>query len=187
MTKWRYMTDEIYSASSDIVSIDKKDIHDLKKKVMQCPNQRIRICAHQASDDRLHEMLIVITQSSYIRPHKHQHKSESFHLIEGLLDVLIFNDQGDIIELIEMGDVLSGKKFFYRLSSSYFHTLVLRTDLVVFHETTNGPFVKEHTVYAPWAPDQSDHDAKKVFDDDIARKINIYVEHMSRDSSLHSG
>lgn len=36
-------------------------------------------------------MLIVMAKGSYIRPHKHKNKSESFHIIEGLLDVIVFD------------------------------------------------------------------------------------------------
>ena len=154
--KWLQQGQEVYQAQSSLVKVTSQDISDLKEKVLTTPNKRIRICVHQSSNDHLHEMLIVIAKGSYVRPHKHIDKSESFHMIEGELDVLIFDDDGQIIEVIPMGAIASGKTFFYRLSSTHFHSLILRSDLVVFHETTRGPFFKEDTIWAPWSPAVND-------------------------------
>ena len=152
--RWLQSNKSVYTASSDIVEIDLDDVFMLKNQVRNTQDKRVRICAHQQSYDSLHEMLIVIQQGSYVRPHKHVNKSESFHIIEGALDIVIFDDFGNILKVISMGDFQSGKCFFYRLACSHFHTIVLKTELVVFHETTNGPFQKEDTIYAPWAPSQ---------------------------------
>ena len=57
---------------------------------------------HRDLNDLLHEMIIVIDKNSYIRPHKHLWKSESFHLIYGEADIVIFNDYGEIVNIIEL-------------------------------------------------------------------------------------
>lgn len=171
--KWKQLSDEVYAATSAIVGINYNDIKILKEKISTCQNNRIRICAHQASTDNLHEMLIVITKGSYVRPHKHINKSESFHMIEGLLDVVVFDDHGNITNIIEMGDPTTGKNFFYRLSSDHFHTLILKTDLVVFHETTNGPFQKDETIYAPWSPVQGDKKIEQKYMKELESRITV--------------
>jgi len=51
--------------------------------------------------------LIVLSGNTYIRPHKHLAKSESFHVIEGLVDIVILDDQGAITEVIQLGDFQS--------------------------------------------------------------------------------
>jgi cupin fold WbuC family metalloprotein len=168
---WIKLSTEVYGTDASIVSIGARDINMLKEKVLTCPSKRIRICVHRSADDLLHEMLIVIAKGSYIRPHKHVNKGESFHLIEGMLDIVIFHDDGTIMKVISLGEPQSGKQFFYRLSAPYFHTLILRTDWVVFHEATNGPFRKEETVYAPWAPEQGDALQEEKFQHNLAAKI----------------
>ena len=57
-----------------------------------------------------------------------------------------------------MGDFNSGLKFFYRLPPSRYHTLLIHSDVLVFHEITNGPFKPEETTWAPWAPEENDKD-----------------------------
>ena len=65
-------------------------------------------------------------------------------------------------DVIELGDRNSGRNFFYRLSESRFHLPLSRTDMMVIHEVTNGPFDRERTIFAPFAPaeDQADQARK---------------------------
>ena len=75
-----------------------------------------------------------------------------FHILEGELDVVIFDDHGKPLQTLRMGPFGSGKIFYYRLNASFFHALLPRTAFVVFHETTAGPFVQNEAIFAPWAP-----------------------------------
>jgi cupin fold WbuC family metalloprotein len=146
---------EVLYATERIVTVDARGIAELKRAAAGNPRRRIRLCAHAGVDDRLHEMLIVHTRDTYVRPHKHIGKSESFHVIEGEVDVVIFDDDGDVTEVIQMGTIASGRPFFYRIATPLFHTLLIRSAELVFHETTNGPFNRADTVFAPWAPDET--------------------------------
>jgi len=148
--------EEVLYAADDIVNIDADDIKELKKKASKNPNKRIRICAHKNIKDNIHEMLIVHEKSCYVRPHKHINKTESFHIIDGIADIVLFDEYGEIKKIVAMGDYTSGRKFFYRLPPSYYHTLMIQSDVLVFHETTNGPFSPKDTIWASWAPDKDD-------------------------------
>ena len=57
------------------------------------PRQRARYCTHSLVDDEVHEMVIYHKEGTYIRPHKHIGKTESFHLIDGEADVVFFDDE----------------------------------------------------------------------------------------------
>ena len=76
-------------------------------------------------------MLIAISSDSYIHPHRHVGKSESFHIVEGEVDVAVFDEAGDVVDVIELGAMGSGRNFYYRLSESAFHTLLIRTEFLV--------------------------------------------------------
>ena len=151
--------EEVLFASDSIVKIDAFDISELKYKAKQNPRKRIRICAHKDTKDSIHEMLIVHEKSCYVRPHKHASKTESFHIIEGKADIILFHEDGTIDQVISMGDIASGLKFFYRLPPFRYHTLLIHSDVLVFHEITNGPFKLEDTIWAPWSPKETDIDA----------------------------
>jgi len=147
---------EVFSAKGPIVKIGNEDVEFLKEEVQYNERHRIRLCTHENVEDTLHEMLIVLNKGIYIRPHKHLSKSESFHIVEGLVNVIIFDQEGKIVDVIPMGAYPSAHKFYYRLSPKCYHTPIIVSDIVVFHETTNGPFTGEDTVFAPWAPNEQD-------------------------------
>ncbi len=111
----------------------------------------MRLCAPLNPDALLHEIIIVLCEASYIPPHKELTKSESFHMIEGALDVLIYNDDGSLREMISLAAPGSDRPFYYRLPDSLFHTLLTVSDVVVFHEITNGPFHPGGAQFADWA------------------------------------
>jgi len=146
------ISDEVYVAKDAIVALGEEECTFLKQQAQLSPLRRARICLHRNNDDSLHEMLIAISSQGYIQPHKHMGKSESFHVVEGIADVVVFDDQGNVINVIELGAIGSGLKSLYRLSEDRFHTLIVYSDILVIHEVTNGPFNKEQTVMASFAP-----------------------------------
>ena len=154
---------EVIYAGETVVTADAGAIDELKRAAAGNPRRRIRLCAHDGVGDSLHEMLIVHERSCYVRPHKHVGKSESFHVIEGEVDVVIFDEDGAVSRVIQMGSFASGRPFFYRIAEPLFHTLLIRSEVLVFHETTGGPFRREDTIFAPWAPEDSDADGVRRF------------------------
>lgn len=167
--------DEVLYTDDSIVEVDRADIQRLKQAALANPRRRIRLCGHRDVDSTLHEMLIVHTRGTYVRPHKHLDKSESFHVIEGVADVVVFDDSGNVTEVVAMGDYGSGRKFFYRLSDPSFHTLLIQSEFFVFHEITNGPFVRADTVFAPWAPEGKNEALEQRFLHEISCKTACYL------------
>lgn len=161
--KYRSLNPEVLYTETASTAVDRSDIDRFKQLSSLNPRKRVRLCAHRSPDDRLHEMLIVHERGAYVRPHKHPGKSESTHIIEGMVDVVMFDDDGQIESVIPMGDYASGRVFYYRVAVPVFHTLIIRSDVLVFHETTNGPFDRADTVFAPWAPQDSDVNSVSAF------------------------
>jgi cupin fold WbuC family metalloprotein len=156
------------------VKVGPREIAFLKEKLAVAPRGRVRLCAHSNSGDLLHEMIIAMAGSTYVRPHKHQAKSESFHVIEGIVDVVVFAEGGTISEIIKLGEPASGRYFYYRLSSPVFHTLLIRAAPLVIHETTNGPFHKEDAIFAEWAPAEEDREAARAYLERLASSVETF-------------
>lgn len=160
---FRKVNDEVLYTSEDITVVNARDIQFLKDAASHTQRKRIRLCAHRDQGNPLHEMLIVLARGSYIRPHIHKEKTESFHIVEGKLRVVVFTDDGELAGFINMGPLSSGEVFYYRLSNSSFHTVIPISDFVVFHETTNGPFRSEDTIFPAWAPPEGDREKIEVY------------------------
>lgn len=173
MNKYRQESPEVLYSKDTITTSDRLDIKHFKQLSLHNARKRIRLCAHFNESDSLHEMFIVHKKDTYVRPHKHPGKTESTHIIEGLVDIVLFDDKGKIERVISMGDYASGKTFYYRMSAPIFHTLIIRSEVLVFHETTGGPFDKKATIFAPWAPEDSNINSVADFMVGLNKQINL--------------
>jgi cupin fold WbuC family metalloprotein len=163
---------EAFYSRKPITEIDQSTIEVLLNEMESTPRKRIRLCLHDDVVNPLHEMAIVLGRESYIRPHKHEGKTESFHIIEGRLSVVFFDDNGKVQKVLRMGPLDSGLTFFYRLSNACFHAVVPESEYVIFHETTNGPFDPGDTEYAKWAPPETEPEAARKYVDDL---LKLYI------------
>jgi cupin fold WbuC family metalloprotein len=152
MIKIRKESDEVLYPEEDVVFLQLAEIQELKRLASLNPRHRVRICAHRSPKDSLHEMFIVHMHDCYVRPHKHLGKVESMAVLEGEVDVVLFHDDGSIRRIIPMGTQSSGKVFYQRLADPIYHTLLIRSEFLVFHEITEGPFMRDSTVFPDWAP-----------------------------------
>lgn len=166
------VNEEVFVTLDPITRVDRSDIEWLKEKAAGNIRERARLCAHLSVDDAVHEMLIVHTKDTYIRPHKHPGKSESFHIIEGALDIVVFDDSGEVLDLIAMAEYSTGSRFYWRLSKSHFHMVIPKSNVVVFHETTGGPFDRSTSnVAASWSPGEDDAAGQAIFLAQLAEKL----------------
>lgn len=155
--------EEAFYWREEPVSIRQEHIETLKWLAKNTLRKRARICTHPDTTNPLHEMIILHARGAYVRPHRHPGKSESFHVIEGEADIILFDEGGKVENVISMGEKGSGKAFFYRLNQATFHTLLIRSEVFIFHETTNGPFQPGASEFAPWAPLEEDQESVERF------------------------
>lgn len=172
--KWNKQNKEVfYPNQHEFLGIAKNDIDYLAKLAQQNSRNRARYCTHSSVDDAVHEMIIYHEKGTYIRPHKHISKTESFHLVEGEAEVLIFDEEGNLTHFKELGEYECGKCFYYRIPESCFHAQIFRQN-TVFHESTKGPFTINETIYPDWAPEEHENGLVKEY----MKKINFQKKHL---------
>ena len=86
---------------------------------------------------------------------------------------MLFDDDGQIERVINMGDYASGKTFYYRMATPVFHTFIIRSEVLAFHETTNGPFDRSATLFAPWSPEDADVNSIVSFMSELNKRVNF--------------
>jgi cupin fold WbuC family metalloprotein len=169
---------EVYFAQTAVATIGPVEIAFLKHHAKASPRKRCRICLHADEQADLHETVLVYTGSTFNRPNRHP-MSESFHVLEGRCDILFFGEHGNVNKIVHMGEAKTGMPFICRFPATIFHTLIVRSDWLVVHETCNGPFVRGvSTQYAPWAPDETDAEGIAAFLDRL--EANIFVDEYVR-------
>jgi glucose-6-phosphate isomerase len=158
----------------DIFVFNSKYIKLLKLKADKSKKKSYRILFHKDNSHLTHEMMICFKKNALIPVHKHPiNRSESYHILEGSMNVYFFEDDGKPIGYIS----LSKKKdqVFYRQSFSKFHLLVPTSKYLVYHETITGPFLKKKDIiYPKWG---------KKFN--TTSKINLFMNR-SKDLLINS-
>jgi cupin fold WbuC family metalloprotein len=142
----------VFHNQDDLAIVGPEWIDRLKMIALKSPLRRSRLCLHRSDDDKLHEMIIVLARDCLFRPHRHPSKTESFHMIDGRLAVIIFAHDGTPVRSVMLTPPGNGGAICYRLCTPMFHAVLPLDDVVVYHETTNGPFVENEAIMADWAP-----------------------------------
>jgi cupin fold WbuC family metalloprotein len=146
------VTGAIFHNTRDIAEVGRDWYEKLKRHASEAPNKQARLCLHHSPDDPLQEMIIVLHRDAVVRPHRHRGKVETYHLIFGEIVVVLFDDKGQPMRLVRMGDFATGKTHVYRLAAPIWHTVIIRSEYAGIHEITNGPFRTDEREFAPWAP-----------------------------------
>ena len=149
-----------------------KNIDYLKARALGAPRNRYRICLHKNHSSATQEMLICLAGFSYFHPHRHpSNRSESYHMVEGELDVYLLNEFGEILEKIELAapsrDLRSQKPFMYRVSDSVYHFTVPRSEITIYHEVLTGPWGADSIEYAKFAPGENQFELARIFTENI--------------------
>ena len=163
MIRTKRLTEEVYVADEPIVNLGQSDIDFLKGHVHQTQRKRVRLCAHKDAQDKLHEMFVCYVKETYVHPNKHIKKDESLHIIQGAADFIFFDEHGTVTDVVPLGDYASGRQFYCRIPESIYHTFIIKSDIIILHESTPGPFRREDTVFAPWAPEEQNTQAIAKF------------------------
>lgn len=126
------------------------------------PRQRMNYNFHSDPADNPHRFLNVLLRGTYIRPHRHlvPPKSESFLVLEGMADVLVFDDRGNITARYRLGAESSeGHLWGVDIPPGLWHTILPRSARVVCFETKPGPWIPAHDKeFAGWSPAENDPD-----------------------------
>jgi len=146
-------------------------INELKEVSRLHNNANCRVCLHTSPDSLHHDMIILERKDSYLRPHKHIYASgETFHVIEGVMAVLSFDDKGNVFDSprLQKGDL-------YRISKGVYHALFPISDYIIYHENKVGPFLgQKDNIYADWSPENDDLDGIKFYKKNLVERLNSH-------------
>ncbi len=79
-------------------------LNDLTKTAKASDRLRTNLNIHESPDADVQRLFLAFEPGTYVRPHRHPqaHKWELFIVLEGKLDLLLFNDLGEIKERITL-------------------------------------------------------------------------------------
>lgn len=129
-----------YCPQEGIREISDTHIRFLSETAMRNPSGKCRICTHPDSHALVHEMMIAHRIDVQVPIHCHKGKEESYHIIQGSMQIELYDDSGLRKEIIPLAD--AGKKgvIYCRIPPNQWHTVRFLSEMTIFHEVTSGPF-----------------------------------------------
>lgn len=147
---------EMQHSRDAIAVVDDAMIDGMVTRLTTLGLHKCALCLHHDPRDPVHEMLNVFSRGFYAAPHRHPSKCETKTILRGRLLVVLFDEAGRVSRRITLGDPATGIRC-VRLEANIYHTNLPLDDIVVFLETTSGPYLgPEGSEFAPWAPNETD-------------------------------
>ncbi len=115
--------------------------------------------------DNVQRMLNAIEPDSYVRPHRHLNppKVEMFILLKGKASVVIFDDQGEIMQCILL-DGTNNKGVDVPVGA--WHTIISLESGTVIFEVKDGPYIQaDDKDFAKWAPEEGETGVQRYWNE----------------------
>lgn len=110
---------------------------------------------HPELSDPVQRLLNALEPGTYIRPHKHFTREESFVILRGSALAVVFNDSGTINNYALLGG--EGGVLGVEFEVDTFHMLIALQSGTVVYEVKEGPFIPHSAEeQANWAPAEGD-------------------------------
>jgi cupin fold WbuC family metalloprotein len=115
--------------------------------------KRLILPFHKRADELLHRMFNALQPGTYVQPHRHLSppKVEAFVVLRGMLDFVVFHDDGEI--QLAQRLAAQGRSFGIDLAPGCFHSFVVREPDTLVYEVKQGPYsAADDKDFATWAP-----------------------------------
>ena len=146
---------EVIKNSEELLFINNDLVEQIIEEASQSQRYMARLLMHFDHEDPVQEMLIAMGRDCMVMPNRSIGWSESLQIVNGELLLIVFDDNGKIVQRVEMGPTGSDKVFLYRLSSTPWHTMIPLSEIVVVHEALQGPFNNSSEPLPDWVPGDS--------------------------------
>ena len=134
-------------------------LNELKAKASTAERQRAHLNVHDTLDANVQRLFIATEPDTYIRPHRHpeSHKWEFFMVLSGEIDLLIFDDLGNLQQRITMAPDQTRA---IELPPNTWHSYVCKQSGTVALEVKEGAYIPtQEGDFAPWAPAENTAEA----------------------------
>ena len=148
----------------NILLVDRKLLDETSSRAANNARLRMNYNIHSRLEDPVNRMLNALEPKTYLRPHRHQTppKVESYIVLRGELDVLIFDDEGILTQRVTLNPQIGN--YGIDIPAGVWHSMIVKQQGTVIYEVKEGPFaplVPED--FAPWSPEPEDVEKVKVF------------------------
>ena len=127
-------------------------LRQLEQDAAGSQRRRAHLNAHPALDANVQRLFIATQPDTYMRPHRHPeaHKWEFFVVLEGKIDLLVFAENGEVLERVAMS---SEQTRALEVPAGIWHAYVCMQADTLALEIKEGAYLPtQQQDFAPWSP-----------------------------------
>lgn len=126
------------------------------------PRLRMNYNFHAEMDAPIHRLLNALEPGTYLPPHRHRDKEETYLVLRGSLLAFFYDEAGDVTEKVLLNP--SEGKYGLEIPPCTWHSIVALESGTVIFEIKKGPYSSlSPEDLASWAPAASDEEGAKAF------------------------
>ena len=145
--------------------IDEDLFEQVTARAQGAVRRRMNHNFHASAEDNPHRFLNVLLHGTYVRPHRHLEppKSEAFLVLDGVADVVVFSEDGEIQGRYRLGESgAGGKRWGVDVAPGVWHTVVAISERVVCYEVKPGPWeAASDKEFAAWSPKEGEPEVEE--------------------------
>ena len=129
-----------------------KTLDELRDKAKEVPRLRTHLNVHETHEANVQRLFIATEPDTYMRPHRHPqpHKWEFFMVLMGEIDLLMFDESGNLKERVKMSET---KTRAVEVPPGVWHCYVCQKSGTLAIEVKEGAYIPTpEEDFAPWAP-----------------------------------
>jgi cupin fold WbuC family metalloprotein len=120
-----------------MIPIDEKLLQHLIEQARQSPRKRMNYNLHEHLDDKVQRLLNALEPGTVLPIHRHPHTAETYLLLKGELNVLVYNDNKQLIETVLLSQ--EQQNYGLHIPAGTWHTVeVIRSAVIL--EIKEGPY-----------------------------------------------
>lgn len=119
--------------------IDRTLLDKVSSEAKTSPRLRMNYNFHQSLDEKCHRFLNAVEPGTVVEIHRHPTKDETFVLLRGRVIVYTYNDEGSVLERIELNP--NEGRYGVNIPKGVWHKVESLELGSVFFECKEGPFV----------------------------------------------
>lgn len=139
--------------------ISNKSLFELTDTAKKVDRLRSHLNVHDTLEASVQRLFIATEPDTYMRPHRHpqSHKWEFFMLLKGQIDLLIFDDDGHIIQRTNMSESDTRA---VEIPPGIWHAYVCQRTSTLALEVKEGAYIPTpEEDFAPWSPAEGTKEA----------------------------
>lgn len=126
------------------------------------PRLRMNYNFHTSMGEPIHRMLNALEPESYLPPHRHTDKEETYLVLRGSMWVFYYDESGNVLERVLLSP--SEGKYGLEIPTGTWHSIVVLESGTVIFEMKKGPYQPlAPEDLASWAPAPSDKEGAEAF------------------------